>query len=559
MQLDIYSTGNTGDLPLTVARKMTLSTLLEVFGHILHSFTRGVSEHYNPDEPEFTFESFGYSPLESTGREWYCHPVDELIYQEYSDREATSLNYLTSTSLNITVTNASSLAEENEETQAHPQERNKEIAWKQLRPSALCTICKSMYIGALISIATAISMGTIYMMVTYLSFKTSHVCQYYPVNSTSIEIQWVRSMTDIISCSFLYIWFFAILLLVFRPFQLMGIKRTLLMICFLTYSLDTIYRVALQALGISHSRLSNVQKLPLRACILTNQCLQTYVLTNYFCTSSRQKLTMFVQMVVPSFLCLLPFVLVDTLIYPAYNQANEDGKLLIAVFAPLIGVIVKVTCRICVQRLYNIVYPGYSYICLSAFYFGSAIFFRILQADLGSLEAIVILGTIHGAAEVVERSTIVLIDHFCYVIWRRAPAPWGSFRTPGRERLTADIAIMSMLYESTAIVAVNGYLYLYQFIFVGKYPLDKLLRSFSIHTAVPLAIEWVFNSVSLAIESRYQNMAVMAVWRRRWKRHILVAVVNAVPVCLWSSSNLLDILHGRFSETSTQLCKMPFT
>ena len=208
------------------------------------------------------------------------------------------------------------------------------MAWKQLRPSALCTICKSMYIGALISIATAISKGTMYMMVTYLSFKTLHVCQYYPVNSTSIEIRWVRSMTAIISCIFLYIWFFAILLLVFRPFQLMEIKRTLLMICFLTYSLDTIYRVSLQALGISHSRLSNVQKLPLNACFLTNQCLQTYVLTNSFCTSSRQKLTMFVQMVVPSFLCLLPFVLVDTLIYPAYNQANEDGKLLIAVFAP---------------------------------------------------------------------------------------------------------------------------------------------------------------------------------------------------------------------------------
>ena len=59
-------------------RKMSTSTLIEVFGHILYSFTRGVTEHYNPDEPEFTFESFGYRPLESTGREWYCHPVDEL-------------------------------------------------------------------------------------------------------------------------------------------------------------------------------------------------------------------------------------------------------------------------------------------------------------------------------------------------------------------------------------------------------------------------------------------------------------------------------------------------
>ena len=69
----------------------------------------------------------------------------------------------------------------------------------------------------------------------------------------------------------------------------------------------------------------------------------------------------------------------------------------------------------------------------------------------------------------------------------------------------------------------------------------------------------MFNSVSLAIETRYQNMPVMAVWRRRWKRHILVAIINAVPMALWSSTNLLDILHGRFTEISTEPCKMPFT
>ena len=54
----------------TFPRKMSSSTLIEVFGHILFSFTRGVTEHYNPQEPEYTAESFGYDPLQSTGREW---------------------------------------------------------------------------------------------------------------------------------------------------------------------------------------------------------------------------------------------------------------------------------------------------------------------------------------------------------------------------------------------------------------------------------------------------------------------------------------------------------
>ena len=108
---------------------------------------------------------------------------------------------------------------------------------------------------------------------------------------------------------------------------------------------------------------------------------------------------------------------------------------------------------------------------------------------------------------------MVLIDHICHMLWQGRSAPWGCFRTPRRERLMADIAIMSMLYESAAIVSVNGFLFLYQFIYVSEETFGNLLLSFAIQTAVSLAIEWVFNSVSLAIESRYQNMAVIAVWR----------------------------------------------
>ena len=95
-------------------------TLIEVFGHIVFSFTRGFTEHFNPQEPEYTAESFGYESLQNTNREWYMyyHPVDELIYQEYSDREATSLDYLPSNHRDITVINACS-REENEETQEH--------------------------------------------------------------------------------------------------------------------------------------------------------------------------------------------------------------------------------------------------------------------------------------------------------------------------------------------------------------------------------------------------------------------------------------------------------
>ena len=227
------------------------------------------------------------------------------------------------------------------------------------------------------------------MIVTYISFKTVENCEFHLMNSTSTEIQWMRIISNIVSCIFLYIWFFVLLQFLFRPFQLMGVKGKLLVICFLTYCFDTTYRVALQALGISHSKLSNAQDVPLKRCFLLNQCLQTYVLKNYFWKSSRQKVTLFFQMVVPSCLGVLTFFLVASLIYPVYNKEDADGKLLIAIFASQAGVFVKVASRICVQKLYNITHPGYSYVFLSPCIVAQRSFFefckRILEAYWTSL------------------------------------------------------------------------------------------------------------------------------------------------------------------------------
>ncbi|RMX58090.1 hypothetical protein pdam_00013858 [Pocillopora damicornis] len=235
-----------------------------------------------------------------------------------------------------------------------------------------------------------------------------------------------------------------------------------------------------------------------------------------------------------------------------------NGKLLIALFAPLIGVVVKVTSRICVQRLHrDYIHPGYSYVLLAPLVGSSAIMFRVLQADLGSLQPIAILGITHGFVEVIERSAMVFIDHICHSIWKRTAAPWGSFRTPRRERLMADITFMSMLFESTAIVSVNGCLY--KFNFLQNTSLLEALEPFALTTCLQLVIEWFFTSVSLAIEIHHQNMAVMAVWRRRWKRHTSVALTTSVLIALWTSTLLLIIVHGRFNESSNQPCKMPFT
>ena len=541
---------------------MSSSTLIEVSGHIVFSFTRGVTEHYNPQEPaECRAESFGYDPLQSTGREWYYHPVDELIYQEYSDREATSLDYLASNHPDMRVINACSL-EENEETQEDQQDEDRAIAWKRLRPSALRTACKSMYIGALISLLTAIIIGSVCLLISYLSNKTLNNCEFHPKKSIPLNVQWMRTISLVICCSFLHYSSFVIMLFLFRSYQLMGVKRKLMLVSCFGSCFQAFYIIALQALGISHSKPSSSQLIPSNVIAVISLCLQVYFVTNHFCKrrTRRSHVKFFFQMTVAISSVLILALAVSKIMYPAYNKQGKDGKLLIALFSPLIGVFLKVISRVCVQRLYwKCIHPGYSYVLLTPLYCCAAAMFRILQADLGSLQSIAVLGIIHGAAEVIERSTMVVIDHICYVICKRTSAPWGSFRTPRCERLMADIAIMSMLYESTAIVYVNGFLYFFRYTYLKDDSVLELLQSFAITTSVQLVIEWFFTSVSLAVETHYQNIAVMAVWRKTWKRYFLIATIISAVFALWSTKYLLPIVHDRFNKLSNQTCKIPFT
>ena len=539
---------------------MNSSALLEMFSHIVFSFTRGVAEHCNPDEPEFTAELFGCNPFECTGREWNFLPVDEIIYQEFSDRQETTPDYLAASGFRIRVNDASLLNEREGVHESQPLvEADGAMAWKRLRPFALCTVCKSLYIGAFISILAATITGALYSLLTYVGYQTGYNCEYHQIESIPLKIQWIRTISEVIACVFLYSWFPVGMLFLFRPYQLSGVKRHIALVAFLLFCLDALYRLALQVLQISHSKLTTLQTLPLNAIFLIHVFFQVYLIVNHFRAPSKgRRVYLFLKMILPSFFTLLLGILITAFIYPWYNNAKDEGKLFIALFAPLSGVIFKAISRICVQRLWNITHPGYSYVLLVPWYFGSAVIFRVLQADLDSFKSIAIIGIIHGSVEVIERSTIVFIDHICHMIWRRSSAPWGHFRTPRRERLMADVVIISMLYEAAAIVSVNSAWFLYQWVYIeGDFPLHLFVK-FALRTSIAMMIEWFFSSVSLAIVTRYQNMAAMAVWRKRWKRHLSVALVNTVPLAVWTSKYILQIISEQF-DVPQQACKMPFT
>ena len=534
------------------------TAFVEVLGKIIYNFTKSVAEHYNFNEREHASDLFGYNPLEDRGTEWYCQPVGEVIYQEYSNVEATTRDYLTSGSrINARLINASS-TEDNEETPLITEDRA--MAWKRLRPSILRTIWNSLLFGFLMSILAAGVVGMFSILVYYISYQSVLLCEDLAKESLPKRIQWIRTISQIVFVFILYWWFFLNVLLFFRPFQISGLKLKMFLVSLTFFCLDAGYRVAIEAFGISYSRLTSTQRLPANVLFYSCVFLQASLISRHLGDGPRKKIIkLFFLFTIPCVLTCVVALLVAYFVYPAYNKQDKSGKIIIALFAPLIVVALKGISRTCVQRLWKISHPGTSFVLLVPLYCGSAVFLRLLQVDLDSLQSVALIGVIHGIAEVIERCAIALIDHIYNQVWERRLVSWGGFRTPRRERLAADIAIMSMVYEASAVVSVNGFLYLYRYFFTSYNSPFELLKSFAMTTSVPLAIEWFFTSVSIAIETRYLNIPVTAVWRKRWKRHILVGIVSAVAITVWAVKDLLIAVQGRFANKINEPCQVPFS
>ena len=187
---------------------------------------------------------------------------------------------------------------------------------------------------------------------------------------------------------FIHLCFFVNTLFYFKPHQIKGLKRQLILVSSVFYVLDVAYRIVLQAVGISPSELTPLQKVPANVLFLFSFGVQSWVLARQFSRAvGARKLTTFLWMIGSSAFPFIIAVLVGFFIYPAYDKQDKTGKIYIAVFTPLITVVLKGSSRLLMQRLWRISNPGKTFVFLVPLYYGSAVMLRLLQVDLNSLKA----------------------------------------------------------------------------------------------------------------------------------------------------------------------------
>ena len=257
---------------------MVGSSLVEVCGSIIFGLTRSVAEHYNPNGNESNPElQFSLNPQERTGFEWNIDSDEEFIFQEYGDKQVIrSAGYIGQARL----INACSPEDQLEEDVQEP--KNRAMEWKQFRPSLIYSLWNSLYFGFLISVLAAALIGTLSIIVYYVAYQVTLVCLGRSKDSIPLKIQWTKTISKCTKVIVIHLWFFGNTLFYFKPHQIKGLKRQLILVSSVFCVLDAAYRIVLQALGISQSALTPLQTVPLNVLFLFSFGVQSWLLARRF-------------------------------------------------------------------------------------------------------------------------------------------------------------------------------------------------------------------------------------------------------------------------------------
>ena len=460
-----------------------------------------------------------------------------------------------------------------------PPDDDSKMTWKRSRPEKWwMSLWKAMKHAFYIQIVGGMALGSLAILILILDFNSVDLC--FDKQSTNWKALTKRTQAVIVTAatSEAYVVQMWTLLVVLVMFGWPVIKKlNLLTLNLLGAFLDSCYRLYLQVYG---NYMVSWRSLPLNGLFVSLLLMNSLLLgrevakNNEALTTRRSKIKKTLKvsaMLTAQFAFGIPitFYLVYKLI-PLYREANETIRVIIAGGLPLVTAIPKVIVRLAAQRI-DFFHPGDAHVLLSVLYYASAIVFRVMQADLTSLRLFIALSFAHGAADLLERVTIVLRDYFWYFIYKKLKRDGretfiaaNKFRTPRSMRFIADMSIQIILGESTALIAAVGFIQLFKFMYSPETSSSsnvQFVTQFFFRVSIALSIDFFFNSFSFWLQMSYLNVAVVRVWKKKWRKHMLVAfILTALTLCYFTT-HLFAVVEAKNTAGAKEPafnCTRPF-
>ena len=513
----------------------SFSRLKRLFDYISETFTAGVIQSYQGQL------GLGEAPLlpQEALLEDFTRFGNDMIFQEYDA----------------------------------PAGDDSKMGWKKSRPTSWWhSLWKAMKHAFCIQIVGGVALGTIAILVLVLDFNTVDLCfDQQKLNWTALPKRTQAVMVAAGCCEayVVQLWSFLVVLFLFGwPL----IKRlNLLVLNLLGAFVDTYYRLVLQVFNIYKS---SWMSFPLNAIFVLILLMNSLLIGREIARRNengrrgriKKTLQVFAMLLAQFAFALAIFFVLVYVLFPLYGKASETNRAVIAGCFPLVPAMPKVIIRLAAQRI-DFLHPGNSHALLVVLNFASAIVFRVMQAELTDLNLFILISLVHGAIDLLERFTIVIRDYLWYVIYKKLNKQGGvettliaaRFRTPRSMRLVADVSIQMILGESTSLIAAVGFIQLYKFMYPDGSP-ESPFDQFFIRVSIALSIDFVFNSFSLWLQMSCFNVAVVRVWRKKWRKHVLIVLITTIVTLCYMTTYLFAVVKEKNnSKAKDSNCMGPFT
>ena len=254
--------------------------------------------------------------------------------------------------------------------------------------------------------------------------------------------------------------------------------------------------------------------------------------------------------------CLFYFVY--TVILIKYFRLTKDKFRRAIIAATIPGIIFPVTAIIkylALRKTSEIIAPDRSFVLCYFLRSASIVLYRTIQSGLQDIWLFIGLSLLHGVSNVLSKATlnlrIKLWTWFIKYFNRICCGPVlvvRSQNSPRIRRFNADLEIQNILTECNTIILSQVFLACH-LAMSYDIPYWQAVKSSLIRVAIGLAIDFLFNIISVFIQIHFYDIPMQMVRKKYWRRHV-AANCFIIIVCVSIFGSLITLVFSDIDYAS---------
>ena len=436
-------------------------------------------------------------------------------------------------------------------------------SWKEGRP----TVCHSWYrcirYSFIFTVICGVVMAIISTFIIWIELNLGVICRHLnkgTFNKLPQGIQKAQLTRGVIKGMLIQSWFFLIILLVFGS-KLVK-KLNLLPWTLLAASIDAIFRLLLYVYRM-YGRLW--MPYPLYVVFMTCFLFSSYRIASHYEQPIRQRIRFAFKLGAQFYIGFPLSLVINHVVLHYFSVIPDKYKAVMASLAPALLIAPKAIARLCAEKMEGVNHPGTSVLLVVIPHAAPQMLFRILQAKLEGYWMYVVLSIVHGIESTFDKITLPLQDYILKRCCLRNQQHNSRERKPRENRLFADLAIVSMIAESSAILVSSAVIQMFRYHYGHdvKYRINnyaRLLETFLFQASTGITIECLFNIIAIKVQTYFYNIPIIRVWKARKLWIFGMFLFNTIMGMLFFGKYFYGALSSKhiFDKTITRHCTNPF-